>query len=62
MEPLEYIAIATAALKLYQSLQPQIKALFQSGELSAEQLTEIRARYDAIDHDYDLPEYKDGGA
>lgn len=47
MEPFEYIALGSAALRLLQTLIPQIRDAINGGTLTAEQEADARVTYAA---------------
>lgn len=48
MTGLETIALANAALSLFESLVPKLKELTQSGEITVEEQAELKERYERL--------------
>lgn len=53
MTGLETIALANAALSLFESLVPKLKELTQKGEITVEEQAELKARYERLKNNQD---------
>lgn len=48
MEPLEYIALANAAISILETLVPKVQAAVSKGEITADQQAELHKRIDGL--------------
>jgi polyhydroxyalkanoate synthesis regulator phasin len=62
MDPITIISIINASLTLVEQLTPQVKELFQKGDITAEQQKALLDRYNAlkanIDAEFSGPEWQ----
>lgn len=48
MEPLEYIALANAAVSILETVVPKVQAAVSKGEITVDQQADLQKRIDAL--------------